>query len=148
LSCVKDFPSCVKGGGDNGNRIDLSKYESQILEAIEKTLPPGPGQRHRKVFDLVRALKGLLPDVVTPSPLRPFVERWHSLALPNIDHKDFAVTWEDFRDGWKRVRSIPGEGLEWVRQGAIAPVPRISTKSGPFSPGEWLESLPGSARGY
>ena len=33
-------------------------------------------------------------------------------------------------------------------EGAIAPVPRISTKSGPFSPGEWLESLPGSARGY
>ena len=35
-----------------------------------------------------------------------------------------------------------------VAMGAIAPVPRISTKSGPFSPGEWLESLPGSARGY
>ena len=35
-----------------------------------------------------------------------------------------------------------------VEEGAIAPVPRISTKSGPFSPGEWLESLPGSARGY
>jgi len=33
-------------------------------------------------------------------------------------------------------------------KGAVAPVPRISTKSGPFSPGEWLESLPGSARGY
>ena len=33
-------------------------------------------------------------------------------------------------------------------QGAVAPVPRISTESGPFSPGEWLESLPGSARGY
>ena len=32
--------------------------------------------------------------------------------------------------------------------GAVAPVPRISTKSGPFSPGEWLESLPGSARGH
>ena len=39
--------------------------------------------------------------------------------------------------------------LDWVfLVGAIAPVPRISTKSGPFSPGEWLESLPGSARGY
>ena len=35
-----------------------------------------------------------------------------------------------------------------IHLGAIAPVPRISTKSGPFSPGEWLESLPGSARGY
>jgi len=33
-------------------------------------------------------------------------------------------------------------------KGAIAPAPRISTKSGPFSPGEWLESVPGSARGY
>jgi hypothetical protein len=35
-----------------------------------------------------------------------------------------------------------------IWRGAIAPVPRISTKSGPFSPGEWLESLPGSTRGY
>ncbi len=38
--------------------------------------------------------------------------------------------------------------LDLGAEGAIAPVPRISTKSGPFSPGEWLESLPGSARGY
>ena len=38
--------------------------------------------------------------------------------------------------------------FETAPEGAIAPVPRISTKSGPFSPGEWLESLPGSARGY
>jgi len=38
--------------------------------------------------------------------------------------------------------------LAVFQTGAIAPVPRISTKSGPFSPGEWLESLPGSARGY
>ena len=43
---------------------------------------------------------------------------------------------------------VPEQGSETVRTGAIAPVPRISTKSGPFSPGEWLESLPGSARGY
>ena len=40
------------------------------------------------------------------------------------------------------------QALFKVQRGAIAPVPRISTKSGPFSPGEWLESLPGSARGY
>jgi len=35
-----------------------------------------------------------------------------------------------------------------IQAGAVAPVPRISTKFGPFSPGEWLESLPGSARVY
>src|SRR5271157_3288938 len=33
---------------------------------------------------------------------------------------------------------LPGIGP--VVRGAVAPVPRISTKSGPFSPGEWLES--------
>jgi hypothetical protein len=45
-------------------------------------------------------------------------------------------------DGYVKTTSLSGT------KGAIAPVPRISTKSGPFSPGEWLESLPGSARGY
>src|SRR5208337_2222415 len=52
-------------------------------------------------------------------------------------------------------RFHPGSGLSpsldqlgAIERGAITPVPRISTKSGPFSPGEWLESLPGSARGY
>ena len=38
--------------------------------------------------------------------------------------------------------------FELKTMGAVAPVPRISTKSGPFSRGEWLESPPGSARGY
>ena len=52
---------------------------------------------------------------------------------------------------WPQVRLLCGDSrgrFAAVEEGAIAPVPRISTKSGPFSPGEWLESLPGSARGY
>src|SRR5208283_3900893 len=44
------------------------------------------------------------------------------------------------------ITGMPGTNKPGT--GAVAPVPRISTKSGPFSPGEWLESLPGSARGY
>ncbi len=44
-----------------------------------------------------------------------------------------------------RMQTMPGKS---VATGAVAPVPRISTKSGPFSRGEWLESPPGSARGY
>ncbi len=44
--------------------------------------------------------------------------------------------------------TVAGRRVVVSTEGAIAPVPRISTKSGPFSPGEWLESLPGSARGY
>ena len=48
-------------------------------------------------------------------------------------------------DGYSVTRDDAHDNSAWT--GAIAPVPRISTKSGPFSPGEWLESLPGSARG-
>jgi len=50
-------------------------------------------------------------------------------------------------DGWYEMFSWESRP-NLVPAGAIAPVPRISTKSGPFSPGEWLESLPGSAQGY
>ena len=46
-----------------------------------------------------------------------------------------------------QIKSIV-ESVTSGDMGAIAPVPRISTESGPFSPGESLESLPGSARGY
>ena len=49
---------------------------------------------------------------------------------------------------WRLCRRYEQGGLTLDNPGAVAPVPRISTKSGPFPPGEWLESLPGSARGY
>jgi hypothetical protein len=67
------------------------------------------------------------------------------------------------RPGWRldlvvlepetTVEKAPQEAAEpsdeqLAQMGAVAPVPRISTKSGPFSRGEWLESPPGSARGY
>ena len=45
-------------------------------------------------------------------------------------------------------QSEAADPYELSLTGAVAPVPRISTKSGPFSPGEWLEFLPRSARGY
>ena len=59
-------------------------------------------------------------------------------------------------DRFTNVPGVPPAGLTLPlrfrntsrKTGAIAPVPRISTKSGPFSPGEWLESLPRSTRGY
>src|SRR5271166_5739576 len=53
-----------------------------------------------------------------------------------------------FRIAGSLMHRFPQWGWIFLGGGAIAPVPRISTKSGPFSPGEWLESLPGSARGY
>jgi len=43
---------------------------------------------------------------------------------------EFVINGEASVGAWEK----PGP----LQLGAIAPVPRISTKSGPFSPGEWL----------
>ena len=64
------------------------------------------------------------------------ISKWKKQLLDGIESL--------FRDG----RRHDHDESQAIQAGAIAPVPRISTKSGPFSPGEWLESLPGSARGY
>lgn len=72
---------------------------------------------------------------------------------PNLA-KGMQLFLSSYANGWARRHRHGGHlfqgryRTELVEEGAIAPVPRISTKSGPFSPGEWLESLPGSARGY
>jgi hypothetical protein len=77
--------------------------------AIKQSLPSGPGQRHRHVFELARALKAIpaLADADGKS-LRAIVQQWHKLALPAISTKAFDDTWFDFLEGWGKVRFPKG----------------------------------------
>ena len=100
----------------------------------------------------IAALSGLLADPGQVPADPPFAakataraaaarpEVVSALTLPRPAH-DITVS----KDG--RIFMMMVDAPALVEWGAIARVPRISTKSGPFSPGEWLESLPGSARG-
>jgi hypothetical protein len=72
-----------------------------VFDAIEATLPTGPGQRNRKLFDLVRRLKGI--PGLDKSYLKSIVQQWHRLALPTIRTKAFAETWEEFQVAWVKV---------------------------------------------
>jgi hypothetical protein len=74
------------------------------IDAIEATLPDGPGKRNRKVFDLARRLKGIAGMDTAPSMLKAIVVEWHRRALPVITTKAFAETWNDFQIAWKRVK--------------------------------------------
>jgi hypothetical protein len=78
-----------------------------IHGAIARTLPRGPGQRNRKLFELARALKGIIPEAEREA-LREIVRTWHRLAFPTIRTKDFAESWSDFITAWRRVEKPLG----------------------------------------
>jgi Bifunctional DNA primase/polymerase, N-terminal len=81
-------------------------------EFILATLPDGPGQRNRKIWDLVRRLKALPNLDTSPAALKLIVEEWHRLALPFIATKNFDETWSDFKAAWLRPCTPFGASLE------------------------------------
>jgi hypothetical protein len=96
------------------------------LAAIEGTLPTGPGQRNRRLFDLARRLKGILGLDTSPAMLKAIVTEWHRQALPVITTKDFAETWSDFQVAWLRVKVPHGAAVTAAYKAASrAPQPPI-----------------------
>lgn len=83
-----------------------------VLAAVESTLPDTFGTRHRRIFELARAMKAI-PELAeaTAAALRPAVKEWHRRALPNIRTTEFAETWADFITAWPRVRYPRGMGV-------------------------------------
>ena len=85
----------------------VHEFSIEIENSIRATLPTGPGQRNRQVFELARAIKAVTPTTDNDE-LRIIVETWHRLALPIIRTKDFAETWTDFRIAWINAKTPPG----------------------------------------
>jgi len=75
--------------------------------AIRETVPTGPGQRNRRLFDLARRLKAIMPGA-TIDELEIIVREWHLRALPKIRTKDWLESWIDFRTAWARVKKPSG----------------------------------------
>jgi hypothetical protein len=94
--------------------------------AIAATLPAGPGQRHRRLFDLARHLKAV-PALrgLDAKALRPVVAEWHRRALPFVRTKSFVDSWAEFVDAWARVRFAAGQDplAEALGRAAAGPTP-------------------------
>ena len=90
--------SDVSGYSDVSEHSELQKPD----EVIALTQPKGPGQRNACIFSLARGLKfdcGL--DSQPMKEIKPFVQKWHELALPTIDTEPFDDTWSDFLRAWE-----------------------------------------------
>jgi Bifunctional DNA primase/polymerase, N-terminal len=93
-----------------------------VETAIRATLPSGPGQRNRQLFDFARRLKGIKPDA-TIDELEAIVRQWHSRALPFITTKDWLTTWIDFRVASARVKRPAGATMSEIVATAAARTP-------------------------
>lgn len=108
-----------------------SAVPEDVLKAIEETLPTGPGQRNRHVFEFARALKALPgyrdADV---KALDREIRAWHERAKPFIETQPFEETLIDFRKGWDKVRFPRGEEpmAILVAQAFAADVPEVAAK--------------------
>lgn len=94
----------------------------RIELAIVESLPRGPGQRNKQVFELCRALKAI-PSIAgaDAADLKPYVRRWHELAKPVIQTPAFEDTWFDFLRGWPRVLFPKGtEPMSQIFAAAVA----------------------------
>ena len=83
--------------------------KNRIRLAIDATLPTGPGQRNRKVFEFVQHLKGF-PEFrrADAAALEPIVRRWHTAAWPFTSKtKTLCRTLADFVVAWKRAPNSP-----------------------------------------
>lgn len=95
---------------------DRSHLQYSSVGIPSHTIPTQESQRNKRLFELVRYLKGRMPNA-TPAELRVIVQEWHRLALPVIGTKDFGITWADFARGWEKVRFPAGATLASVLEG-------------------------------
>jgi Bifunctional DNA primase/polymerase, N-terminal len=80
-----------------------------LTEAIARTLPTGPGNRHRCLFKFVRRLR-FGPFALTLDERKRIVRDWLDGAIAaGTKDRDFSQTWREFEYGWDRAKhSIDG----------------------------------------
>jgi hypothetical protein len=75
------------------------------MEAILRTQPTAEGQRHSKIFQLVRRLKAIPELASQPADnLMALFKEWHQRAQEIIRTKDFATSWADFQFAWEECQ--------------------------------------------
>lgn len=91
-----------------------SSQQEGINKAIRLSLPDGPGQRNRRIFDFARRLQsveGFEQETTDPETLRPIVKRFQRAMMAAAQHKGFEIrgtfadTFNDFRYAWPRIQT-------------------------------------------
>lgn len=103
---------------------DFESIRSEIERAIVATLPTGPGNRNKAVFQLARQLKGIGPlSEAEAKQLKPIVKEWHQRALPFITTEAFETTLAEFYRGWSKVKFPAGVLRSLLHEALAEPLP-------------------------
>jgi hypothetical protein len=109
--------------------------------AVSRTLPTGPGQRNRRLFDLARILKAIQPDAA-PDLMREIVREWCRQALPRTSGTHgFGDCWADFITAWGRVKRPAGNSFALAAAAAEAEEPAVVRRLGYDGPLRRLAAL-------
>ncbi|MBX3450681.1 MAG: bifunctional DNA primase/polymerase [Planctomycetaceae bacterium] len=109
----KGFLASKETGAVAERTTGPSDIPADVLRAIDATLPKGPGQRNRHVFEFARALKALpgYRDADVKSLDRE-IRAWHERAKPFIETQPFEETLIDFRKGCGQGPFSTGTGAD------------------------------------
>jgi hypothetical protein len=113
-SVSTDEPLRRESGG--GCFPSLPPSEAWSGFKVIRYMPTKTGERHRKLFDLMLAMRRLCPSGTIDEAM-PTIRRWWKSALPHIKTKDWFTTMADAMDGWGRIRhlateDVPGEAFQ------------------------------------
>ena len=106
-----------------------------FADAIARTLPFGPGTRHRMLFELARVIQSD-PGIrgTDPRRFRAVVDAWFHRAQRKAAEEGWAIragpeeTWWDFVEGWNKVRWPKGSLMTQIIEKARASIPRIAER--------------------
>jgi hypothetical protein len=105
-----------------------------VVDAIEKTLPTGHGQRVRRLWHFARRLKGIPGLDTSPAALESYARAWYDRARPFIKTVRFEATELAFYDAWTNADTplTDDQFLTWAR--AILDGPDPDWLGGVFLP--------------
>ena len=101
-----------------------------LTSAVNRTLPIAEGQRHTKLFEFARLVKGM-PGFANAdrAALEPVVRLWHKAALSTIATKPFEETLIDFLEGWSNIHTPAGGMIAMLFAEAIQqPLPKAAER--------------------
>lgn len=97
-------------------------------EIIRATMPTAQGQRHRRLFDLARHLKGV-SGLDSVSDAEPILREWWRQAKPVVRTKAWETSWQDFRNAWELIRHPVGVTLAGIEDRVWKIIPDKSDES-------------------
>ena len=133
---TKKLQVVSRGVAHKGKSVRVSQSTKDLIEeAIDSSLPTGPGMRGKKLLEIARKLKFSpeFHDIPTTGIefLKPHLKRWWRRAESKTSgkHPHFWQNWQDFVFAWEEARIPYGETMRGIFDKAcMLPPPSLAAE--------------------